>query len=59
VIDPSGIIRYRSNSLRGDGASAADSLLAPATQPSSCPQVIQTLLSTEAVDLSLRAPSHF
>jgi hypothetical protein len=52
VIDPSGIIRFRANSLESDGVSLAGELLAPATQPSSGPQVVQTLLTSEAVGLS-------
>jgi len=59
IIDPSGVIRYRGNSLQAGAATATDELASPATQPSSCPQVIQTLLSTEAVNLGAAPSSHF
>jgi hypothetical protein len=51
VIDPAGIIRYRGNDLSGGGAAPEDQLPLPATQPSSCPQIVQTLLSSEALSV--------
>jgi peroxiredoxin len=60
IIDPSGVIRYRGNSLQGAAAAAATNELAsPATEPSSCPQMVQTLLSTEAVNLGEPSTTHF
>jgi hypothetical protein len=59
IIDPAGIIRYRGNSLQGSAATATDELAAPTTQASSCPQLVQTLLSTEAVNLGVPTPTHF
>ena len=57
IIDPSGVIRYRGNSLQPGNAAATDQLLSPATEPSSCPQLVQTLLSSEAVNISLPPPA--
>lgn len=54
VIDPSGIIRYRGNS-----AIETEQLLSPATQPSSCPQIIPTILSSEAINVALPESDHF
>jgi peroxiredoxin len=59
IIDPSGVIRYRGSSLQSGNAAMTDELLSPATQPSSCPQLIQTLLSSEALNLGMHASGHF
>jgi hypothetical protein len=59
IIDPFGVIRYRGNSLQGGAAAATSELASPATQPSSCPQLVQTLLSTEAVNLGEQTSGHF
>jgi hypothetical protein len=55
----SGVIRYRGSSLLPGNAAMTDELLSPATQPSSCPQLIQTLLSSEALNLGMHASGHF
>jgi peroxiredoxin len=59
IIDPSGVIRYRGSSLQSGDTPVTDELLSPATQPSSCPQLVQTLLSSEALNLGVHASGHF
>jgi hypothetical protein len=48
VIDPSGVIRYRGDTV---SEAAAEAMRAPATQPSSGQQMAQSLLSGEALNL--------
>jgi hypothetical protein len=59
VIDSSGVIRYRGNSLESGAASFSSALSSPATQPSSCPRIVQALLSTEALSMRASATAHF
>jgi cytochrome oxidase Cu insertion factor (SCO1/SenC/PrrC family) len=58
VIDPTGVIRYRGNTLPvGEAASAKALLQTPATVPSSDQEVPQTLLTSEAATIA--TPGHF
>jgi hypothetical protein len=59
VIDPAGVIRYRGNSRRDAGNLAAGQLLAPTTQASGHAQMVETILSSEAIEAATPLPAHF